>query len=190
MKTLVIGAGGIGSFLIETLDNLIDNDQFTNDWSFIVTDDDDVELKNIRYQNFLTSDIGSKKVEALENRYLNLEYQTKRVALDDLKQFDLIIICADNNVIRRYAYENWNTNNIPFIDSRSNGRAIGLYSSDTEDYLNTLSESTESFSCQFPYQLAKNEIELGNRIIAQIMAQAMLNYSRRKVLPSNFTHIF
>jgi len=190
MNTLIIGMGGIGSYFVATLDNLIDNNQFNNDWKFTCVDDDDVELKNIRYQNFKAKQIGDKKVLALEDRYINLEYEVKRVTISDLKQYDLIIICADNNIIRKDAWINWEKNKIPFIDTRSNGRAIGLYSSDTENYLSTISDSDESFSCQFPYQLAKNEIELGNRIIAQILAQTLLNYSRRQTLPTNFTHIF
>jgi len=190
MNTLVIGAGGIGSYFIATIDNLIDNEQFNNNWTFNVVDDDKVELKNIRYQNFKYSNIDEYKVDALEEKYLNLEYEVKRVTLNDLSKYDLIIVCADNNIIRREVYKNWKEYSIPFIDSRSNGRAVGLYSSDTEDYLGTIDESTESFSCQFPYQLAKNEVELGNRIIAQILAQALLNYNRKAQLPTNFTHIF
>ena len=190
MNTLIIGAGGIGSYFVATIDNLIDNNQFNNDWTFTVVDDDKVELKNIRYQNFKSKQIGDKKVIALEDRYINLEYEVKRVTLLDLITYDLIIICADNNIIRRETWQAWESQHIPFIDSRSNGRAVGLYSSDTPDYLSTISDSVESYSCQFPYQLAKNEIELGNRIIAQILAQALLSYSRRQILPINFTHIF
>jgi len=190
MNTLIIGAGGIGSYFIATIDNLIDNSQFDDNWQFTVVDDDDVELKNIRYQNFKPKNIGDKKVNALEDKYINLEYDVKRVNFNDLSDYDLIIICADNNIIRKEAWSNWIANKIPFIDSRSNGRAVGLYSSDTENYLETISDSNESFSCQFPYQLAKNEIELGNRIIAQVLAQATLNYSRRNTLPTNFVHIF
>ncbi len=190
MKTLVIGAGGIGSYFTATLDNLIDNDQFNDDWEFTVVDDDIVELKNIRYQNFKTKDIDSAKVDALEDRYINLEYEVARVGLDDLVDYDLIIICADNNIIRKHAWTNWETNKVPFIDSRSNGRAAGIYTSDTEDYLNTLSDSDENFSCQFPYQLEKNEIELGNRIISQILAQKVLTYSRTQNLPSDLNNIF
>jgi len=190
MKVLIIGAGGIGSYFIETLDNLIDNDQFESDWEFIAVDDDNVEMKNIRYQNFESSDIDSYKVEALEERYFNLEYEVKRVNYSDLQEYNLILICADNNIIRREVFKNYKENNIPFIDSRSNGRAVGLFSSDTNDYLNTIDDSTESFSCQFPYQLEKNEIELGNRIIAQILAQALLTYSRKNILPTELNHIF
>ena len=190
MRVLIIGAGGIGSYFVQTVDNLMDNEQFPDDWEFTVVDDDKVELKNIRYQNFESSQIDEYKVHALEEEYINLEYEVKRVDLNDIKEYDLVVICADNNVIRRYAWQNWEENGIPFIDSRSNGRAVGLYSSDTEDYTDTLSESTESFSCQFPYQLEKNEIELGNRIIAQVLAQSLVNYARHNKLPVNFTHIF
>ena len=99
MNTLIIGAGGIGSYFAATLDNLIDNDQFDSEWEFTIVDDDEVELKNIRYQNFKAKDIDSYKVDALSDRYLNLDYEQTRVTLDDIKEYDLIIICADNNII-------------------------------------------------------------------------------------------
>ena len=190
MNTLIIGAGGIGSYFAATLDNLIQNDQFGDDWDFTMVDDDTVELKNIKYQNFVSSDIEEYKVDALEERFLEIEYDIKRVDGDDLNTFDLIIICADNNLIRKAVYKNFADYNIPFIDSRSNGRAIGIYSSDTADYLGTLSDSDENFSCQFPYQLAKNEVELGNRIVADILAQKLLTYKRTNNLPTDSNLIF
>ena len=57
-KVMIIGTGGIGSFLIPLLDRvgLYDIDAF---------DSDIVEEKNLSYQNFEKSDVGKKKVESL-----------------------------------------------------------------------------------------------------------------------------
>jgi len=183
-KSIIIGAGGIGSFTAHHLDRLIDLNQI-KDMSFDCYDDDKVELKNILYQNFVSSDIGSYKTSALEFRYLNLKFITKRIKLDDLNKYDLVVLCADNNIIRREAYENYVQNKIPFIDSRANGKTIGIFSSDTENYLDTIDESTGSFSCQNPFQIDKKEIEYGNVIVAAALAQCILNYSRYNKLPND-----
>jgi molybdopterin/thiamine biosynthesis adenylyltransferase len=155
--------------------------------NFTFYDDDKVELKNILYQNFETSDIDSPKTKALSLKYFNLNFKSKRLSLEDLSGCDLVILCADNNLIREQAFENWTTNKIPFIDSRANGRAIGIFSSDTINYQKTLSKDTKSSSCQNPFQIAKKEIEYGNVVVASMLAQVILNYSRHKKLPIDFT---
>lgn len=184
--TKIIGAGGISSYYCEYIDMFIEKKQIIN-WEFTVYDDDAVELKNILYQNFKSSDIGKSKVSALEERYFNLEFEEQRLNYNNINNCNLIIICADNNKIRREVYQNYIDNNIPFIDSRANGRAVGIFSSDTNNYLDTLSNSNESSSCQNPFQLAKKEIEFGNVIIASILAQDTLNYYRYNKLPLDFT---
>ena len=61
-KILIIGAGGIGSFLISFLDRI-------GLYNITVFDPDKVEKKNITYQNFLESDIGENKAKVMEKRY-------------------------------------------------------------------------------------------------------------------------
>lgn len=183
MKIIVIGAGGIGSYLAQHLDRLIELDQLDHEFHFF--DDDVVEMKNMLYQNFETGDIDSHKTEALSLRYFNLNFHQKRVGLKDLKDYDLVILCADNNKIRKEAYENYVSNNIKFIDSRANGKVIGIFSSETENYLKTLGTSDEATSCQNPFQIAKKEIEYGNVVVASMLAQVILTYSRTNKLPSD-----
>lgn len=184
IKCLVIGSGGIGSYLAQHLDRLIELKQI-KDMKFTFYDDDKVELKNILYQNFETKDIDSYKIDALSYRYFNLKFENKRAVLEDLKDSDLIVLCADNNIIRRYAYLNYTTRHTPFIDSRANGKTIGIFSSDTDNYLDTIDNSSESFSCQNPFQIEKKEIEYGNVIVAAALAQCILNYNRNKKLPND-----
>ena len=186
MNTICVGAGGIGSFLAYHLDNLIEIKQI-KDIKFTFFDDDIVELKNILYQNFKAKDIDSYKTDALSMRYFNINFERKRIGLEEIKDTNLVILCADNNEIRLQAWDNWLKNKIPFIDSRANGRAIGLFSSNTKDYEKTLSTDMKPSSCQNPFQLAKKEIEYGNVVISSILAQAILTYSRTKQLPLDFT---
>lgn len=189
MKVGVVGCGGIGSYFAQHIDRLVELEQIT-DMSFTFFDDDIVEMKNILYQNFDPGDVDSTKVGALEMRFFNIQFEQKRVALDDLKEFDMVILCADNNVIRKHAWdakENWG---VPFIDSRANGKTVGIFSSNTPNYPSTLSETTESQSCQNPFQIAKNEIEYGNVVIAAVLAQCVLSYSRTTRLPNDFIFNF
>lgn len=188
-KSILIGTGGIGSYTVQYIDRLIELNQIKN-WEFHCYDNDIVEKKNILYQNFETSDIDSYKTEALSMRYFNLSFYNKRVTLKDLQNYNLVVLCADNHVIRREAYQNYIENNIPFIDSRANGKTIGLFSSDTTDYLKTIDSSTKSSSCQNPFQIEKQEIEFGNVVIAVVLVQALLEYTRKKRLPDDFMKTF
>ena len=186
MNVKVIGCGGIGSYLVHHIDRLIELKQITN-MKFNFYDDDKVELKNILYQNFETSDIDSLKTKALSFKYFNVQFENKRLSQEDLCDSDLIVLCADNNLIRKQAWNNWLKCKKPFIDSRANGRAVGIFSNETINYLSTVSNDDKPSSCQNPFQIAKKEIEYGNVVIASILAQAILNYSRHKKLPIDFT---
>jgi molybdopterin/thiamine biosynthesis adenylyltransferase len=188
-KVCVIGCGGIGSFLAQHLDKLIELKQITNK-KFNFFDDDIVELKNILYQNFETSDIDSQKTEALSFKFPNLNFSNKRLKFHDLASFNMIILCADNNVIRNEAHEAYKKLGIPFIDARANGKAIGIFSSDTENYLDTIDDSTGSTSCQNPFQIQKKEIEYGNVIVASMLAQCILSHDRTKKLPNDLMITF
>ena len=180
-KVLVCGLGGIGSYFIQHIDRLIDSKQI-NDYSFTCFDDDVVENKNILYQNFEPGDIGMLKTTALQFKFLNINYKTKRVDFNDLIQYNLIILCADNNLIRRQTYDAFITNKIPFIDARANGKTVGIFSSATNNYLSTIDTSSTSQSCQNPFQIEKKQIEFGNVIIAAILTQIVLNFTRTIVL--------
>lgn len=186
INTICVGCGGIASYLADHLDHLIEINQI-KDMKFTFYDDDIVELKNILYQNFKASDIDSLKTTALSMRYFNVDFESKRLDDGDLEEANLVILCADNNIIRKHAWNVWLKHRIPFIDSRANGRAIGIYSSNTVDYLKTISADDKPSSCQNPFQLAKKEIEYGNVVIASILAQHILSYSRTHKLPIDFT---
>lgn len=185
LRVICVGVGGIGSYFAEHIDKLIELKQI-KEMDFTFFDDDIIEVKNMLYQNFDTNDIDSYKTEALEMKLFNIAFERKRVKREDLKSYDLVVLCADNNIIREDAWYNWEQYKIPFIDSRANGKTVGIFSSNTENYLSTLSSSKESTSCQNPFQIERKEIEFGNVVIASILAQGLLTYSRTKKLPNDF----
>jgi hypothetical protein len=185
MDIKVIGCGGIGGYLVSHIDKLIELKQLPSSWKFTFYDDDIVEMKNLLYQNFETSDIDSLKSKALSYRYFNIRFENKRLNLDDISTANLVILCADNNKIRNEAWINWTKNKIPFIDARANGKAIGIFSSGTKNYEKTIDKSEKSSSCQNPFQLAKKEIEYGNVVVSAMLAQVLLNYGRNGRLPAD-----
>ena len=65
-KLLIIGAGGIGSYLTSFLERISEERQALYD--ITIYDDDKVEEKNLSYQNFNVEDIGKSKVRVLGNK--------------------------------------------------------------------------------------------------------------------------
>lgn len=184
MKVGVIGCGGIGSYFAQHIDRLIELKQLPK-YDFTFYDDDTVETKNILYQNFDPGDIDSTKTDALSLKYFNINYKNKRCDYDELNTYDMIILCADNNKIRREAFKNFKERHIPFIDSRANGKVIGIFSSETPNYLSTINESDQATSCQNPFQIERKQIEYGNVVVAAALAQCVLGYSRKNKLPND-----
>jgi len=52
LKILIIGCGGIGSWLVARLGRLRDYHQLNTNVSIAIADCDTVEIKNLPYQNF------------------------------------------------------------------------------------------------------------------------------------------
>lgn len=139
-KVLVIGAGGIGSYLISFLDNL-------NLYDIQVNDDDKVETKNLTYQNFSEEDVGKHKVDCMK-RHASVKIASPYSILTpkQLEGFDLIVCCVDNLGTRRMLYNS----NVKWLDLRSQGRnaAYVTYQADPTMYDTLLAGKDGSFSCQ------------------------------------------
>jgi tRNA A37 threonylcarbamoyladenosine dehydratase len=89
-KILVIGCGGIGSYLIEHLCRAGKTGQINDE--ITIVDFDSVEPKNLSYQNFKTDDLFKNKAQVLGERY-NFMYLTHKVEKpSDLKEYDWIIL--------------------------------------------------------------------------------------------------
>jgi hypothetical protein len=140
-KILIIGAGGIGSFLIPTLDKV-------GLYDITVADPDIVETKNLPYQNFTKEEVGKNKALCMARRYSSLPNYIKYPILTakQMQGFDLVICCVDNLSVRRTLY---NTS-IKWLDLRAQGRNAALVShkADAKMYDTLLAGPDGSFSCQ------------------------------------------
>jgi molybdopterin/thiamine biosynthesis adenylyltransferase len=145
---LIIGVGGIGSYLVPLLLR-------TGLYKIHLYDPDTVEAKNLSYQNFTDNDIGELKV----NGELFHDIRLTKYPVEVLTEYqmeksnpDLIICCADNLDVRKllYTYGFQDKNKIPWLDLRAQARNGALISYLTDEKLMSmfLSGPEGSFSCQ------------------------------------------
>jgi molybdopterin/thiamine biosynthesis adenylyltransferase len=192
-KVLIIGAGGIGSYLCAELHRLIVKGQISPEsYSFEVADNDSVELKNIQYQNFENKDILKNKAEIMADRYSFYPIKARITGAKQLEGYNLIILAVDNSLTRKAVYDYCFANGIQFIDLRATGRGCGAF---TDKYGQKIYEtidgnSNENSSCQNKFELEAGLIQNGNKIIASIGSQYFLNYIRGDTSPANFVARF
>ena len=141
-KILVIGAGGIGSYLISFLNNL-------DLYEIQVNDDDKVETKNLTYQNFNHGHVGLNKAVVMKDTYwgsVKIASPYPILTPQQLEGFDLVVCCVDNLSTRRMLYNS----NVKWLDLRSQGRnaAYVSYEADPSMYDSLLAGKDGSFSCQ------------------------------------------
>jgi len=192
-KIAIIGAGGIGSYLCRDLHGLLQHDQFGNyAVDITILDDDVVDIKNLKYQNFEPFDLGDPKSEILGMRY-DMHYEVERVKnMDLLKNFNVIIAAVDNSSFRKKLYQ-WSEKNPDayWIDLRAEGRSIAYFTKHKSNTLKTListlpDDSEEGGSCQLAFELERGMIQQGNKIVASMGSQLLLNYYRQESNSAKF----
>ena len=126
-KILVIGAGGIGSYLIEILDR-------TKCYDITIADPDKYEKKNLTYQLCSGLDVGINKAEAQNMRLGVSHIKYPILTAKQLWGYDLVVCCADNLDVRRLLYRE----NCAYIS----------YRADRNKHDVLLAGPEGSFSCQ------------------------------------------
>ena len=179
-KILIIGCGGIGSFLCGSLSRLILLNQINlADLEIAVADNDTVEWKNIQYQDFTSDDVMQSKASVIAKRYGFLPIVQRITESEQLKGYDLIILAVDNASTRKQVYDFCYCNSVEFFDLRAEGRTIAGFTmsgNTKEEMLRSLGGSVnepnnQGRSCQLESDLRSNIIQNGNVIIAVIGSQ-------------------
>jgi len=194
-NVLIVGAGGIGSWLGYFLNDLDKKGQF-EEVLITFADDDTVDTPNLSYQKFQVDDISDFKAEVMADRY-GFESISERITTEDvLIKYDCIISCVDGKNFRELLFKTADKNpELFWIDLRSEGRTIVLYSkherNTLENMLKTLPKGeAEDGSCQREYEKNNNIIQQGNKIIALIASQQILNWIRNEGVMSEFIRNF
>ena len=193
---MVAGAGGINSWFLRHIDQLIKKDQIPSFASFTIFDGDDVEQKNVLYQDFELTDVLENKAKTLGNRYDMIAKAKFIKNPKDFDPFDTIVCGVDNKKFREMLFRYVATHPDKYwIDMRSEGRAVTIYTKNKkntlEHMLTTLpKEDVEDTSCQLEYELSSGIVQLGNQISSIIGAQYLLNFIRGEENPDHFIYLF
>lgn len=195
MKILIVGAGGIGSWMIPELYELIELEQIPNNIKFTIADFDLVESKNLLYQNFQKTDLFEPKALVLSAKY-NMEPLIKKIDNKSmLNNYDCIVSAVDNTEFRKLLFDYvFNDNqDVYWIDLRSEGKSYAVYAKSKklsyEYMMNTLpKEDVSGGSCQHNWELENNIIQRGNRHAAQYGVSYLLNWFRGDPNPAEFIH--
>lgn len=183
MKTLIVGNGGIGSYLVEFIASDRSKGQYNmSDFDFTLCDFDLVEKKNILYQNFSVSDLNENKAYVLANKFKGFKVRKNKISKDnDLKDFDVIVCAVDNFPTRKLVANHCHKHNKRFVDIRSFGKKCMAFSESLplNEYIGTLDlDDKESGSCQRREDLDKSIIQKGYHVAASVGAQLILNVFR------------
>ena len=192
---LIVGAGGIGSWLCYFLYDLQKQGQIKSNTFITVADPDTVEDKNLTYQKFDINDITDNKASVMESNYGFSGIGTLINSSEQLSEYDLIVSCVDNTSFRRLMFNTCQKDDSKsFIDLRSEGTTIFAltkhHKNDIEYLLNTIPEEIEDTSCQRAFEMRGGIIQQGNKIIAGIGSQFILNYIREDSNPPMFSATF
>jgi molybdopterin/thiamine biosynthesis adenylyltransferase len=112
MKLFIIGAGGVGSWLLPSICMLTR----VNEGEVTVVDGDTLETKNLNRQLFTEKDVGKNKADALAKKY-GCRSIPKYYAHNafDVEEKDWLLVCADNNPARASALETCDTKGCKLI---------------------------------------------------------------------------
>ena len=187
LKIAVVGCGGIGSFFIRSLSEMIKRDlsgfDKINPLAIDLYDYDIVEEKNLLYQNFDIEDLDRNKAEVLGERTGYKAIPEKIENSEQVAGYDFIVICADNNEVRNLIYEAGK----PILDLRANGKTILAYLTQKDDmeYLKLTKDNGQKGGCQRTEDIEERHIQCGNRVVAEIGIQFLVDYLRGETKNKN-----
>jgi len=177
-KIAIVGCGGINSWLIKHLYDVVEMFDKKELIYVCLFDKDVVEEKNLlrQNQNFEINDLMKEKAEVLGKKY-KFNFNTTFITednLDLLQNFDDIIIGVDNHKTRRLLYKYCLEKKKYLLDLRAQGTLIAFYilnhKKTIEDYdkemFNNENTMARKGSCQLVKDIENDHIENGNKIIA------------------------
>ena len=168
---LVIGAGGIGSYLIPLIDRV-------ELYDITVADPDIIETKNLLYQNYDVIDVGNNKAKTMGEKYNSVVTSSPYAILTEQQVlgYDLVVACVDNLQLRKMLYRT----GVDWLDLRAQGRNCMLLSSkvtgvELEEML--IGDDSRTFSCQGDSWVGDKEgVQFMQAVVAGLGAQWIQRY--------------
>ena len=131
-KLALIGAGGIGTNLIELLIPALQ--RLGMKAQITLMDDDVVEAGNLGHQRYTAADLGMKKVDAIASRMaiegnvIEIIAQPENLRqAHQLEGYDLVVVCVDRPEPRRLVH----ALDAPWLDLRCGGDGYVMLSSES-----------------------------------------------------------
>ena len=186
-KTLLIGAGGIGSQLAHIVAPAFTASGVCH-LELHIMDSDVVETENLTHQRFFPEDVGQPKVEALVNRlqpFVEESNHTLVAVVEDLtdakqlEEFDFVIVAVDNSEARLLVHEHAEK----WLDLRCGGDGYTCYDdSSVEEFVSQMTPPDQPrASCQQPGAVEEGNIEMGYAMAAAHGAQWLIQSVRQKM---------
>lgn len=189
-RVLIIGAGGIGSQLIDMLiPALTAGDLTRNSGGVIISvmDDDRVEISNISHQRHEPRMVGQLKVESIIQRQSSfISHSLRLIPISErlenssqLVDFDLVVVAVDNSRTRQLVHnyaDKW-------LDLRcgSDGYVSLDNTLDHELVERLTPNQPKPASCQLPGALENSNVEVGYALAAAHGVQWIIQNIRRNV---------
>ena len=181
---LIIGAGGIGTTVVDLLVPALERIQLGA--QITLMDGDTVEASNLGHQNYSATDIGAFKVDALAEKWSTAESLQIHSVTDNLREhkqldgYDLVIVCVDRPEPRRLVH----ALDVPWIDLRCSGDGWMVFTSDSDSNLVAqMTPDHEPMSCQVEGALDAGNLEFGFSIAGTFGAQWILQQLRERRAP-------
>jgi molybdopterin/thiamine biosynthesis adenylyltransferase len=187
LKIAVVGLNGIGSYFVKGLSELIKKDisglDRINVMGIDLFDFDTIEEKNFSYTIYDIEHLGRNKAEVLAEMTGYKAIAEKIERPEQLAGYDLVILAVDNNEVRRLVYDT----GVKILDLRAKGTGIMAYLTQKDDpeYLELTKDTGEKGGCQYDRDIEDKTIELGNRIVAEIGLQYLVDYLRGEITQKN-----
>ncbi|HIG03248.1 MAG TPA: hypothetical protein EYQ53_02540 [Candidatus Poseidoniales archaeon] len=177
---LLVGAGGIGSSVIELLVPALE--RCNTRCQIDIMDDDKVKETNLGHQKFTSLEVGQFKVDALANRFedaknIIIDPITERLTQgSQLEYYDLVIVAVDSPTPRKIVH----TDAAAWLDLRCRGDGWLLLDNNTNpEIVSSLSPTHKPTSCQIEGAIAAGNIEFGFAAVAAAGAQWAFQFIRQ-----------
>ena len=179
-NVLIVGAGGIGTTLVDLLVPALERIQLKA--KVTLMDGDIVETTNLGHQRFTQENVGLHKVTALSNRYAERTEYVELISVNEnlrtaqqLEGYDLVVICVDRPHPRRLVH----CLQIPWIDLRCSADGWMILSSDSDSSLvEQMTPDHEPMSCQVKGALDAGNLEFGFSVAGTFGAQWLVQNLR------------